>query len=553
MKKYLSLTVICSVILTLIIILTSCGPSSPTTAGGGGGKGKPEGDLAIAISSIGEEGFLPVRGEGGDQTFAWENVYDVPIYVKEKTFEAYPGIAESWQMSADAKTLTFKLRKGVKFHGTPAGDWGELTAEDMKYSYQRYAEPGSQSNRASVAREMESFEIPDPYTLIIHLKTGNPVFWRQLDMDMGNALPILCKKYVTTVGDDAAFKTPVGTGPYNLVDHAKGNYMKFEALDSHWRVVPEFKTLTMRIVPEESTRIAMLKTGEVDGTAVAGAKIPEIKAAGLEAGTAGYGGSIVSYIFGGMIVKEDTRYKDGVSMADPWADKRVREAMNIAIDREAMLKALFKGTAVPVAYPFYAPGAADVKPYPYDVNRAKQLMAEAGFANGFNLDLYTWARPGTPEIPKMGEVMAQNWKDIGINAKIIPSELPAYRPNVYAAATKGQIYPWRISIQTDPSGEPYAYFLPNSQGPLATDDGMTPIIKDLLPTIDEAQRNAKFAKLLKYLSENYLTIPLANIQNAYAWNQKKIADWPHGNAPQPGYWAYIKHATPRNTFRLFTP
>ena len=104
----------------------------------------------------------------------------------------------------------------------------------------------------------------DKYTVVFYLKKPNPVFWYLLTDSANAYMPIICKKYISTVGDDEAMKNPIGSGPYFLVEHEMGDYLKFQALEKHWRLVPEFKYLIARIVREPTTLVAMLKTGEID-------------------------------------------------------------------------------------------------------------------------------------------------------------------------------------------------------------------------------------------------------------------------------------------------
>ena len=192
-------------------------------------------------------------------------------------------------------------------------------------------------------------DTPDPYTLIVHFKDPYPTFW--MDLSMGNSTVyqgIVSKKYVETVGEEVASQKPIGTGPYKLVDFKSGSYYKFEALDSHWRVVPEFKYLTVCLVPEVSTMVAMLKNKEIDlACNVSAEQLADLKAAGVATEYSPAGGGIIMVSWGGIAIPEDKRYDPAYHNKDPWTDVRVRKAMTISIDRQAISKAIYAGNAVP--------------------------------------------------------------------------------------------------------------------------------------------------------------------------------------------------------------
>ncbi len=540
-----------SILLALVVIssvLVACGPGGESTQTPASGGAKPEGSLVAGVTSLGEEGLLPNRG-GDTQALIWENVYDYLIYVEEKTMKMIPGLAERWETSPDARTVTLWLRKGIMWPEA----YGEVTADDVKYTFERLAEQGSSSQRAAQLRVIEKTEVDGPYKVIITLKDPNPVWWQFLNCNVSPYLPVISKKFVEAVGDDAANQKSIGSGPYRIIEQKRGSYVKFEAVEKHWRVVPEFKNLTLNIVPEESTRVAMLKTGEIDVTDVTAMKAAELKAAGISVATPGFGGGVLSYSFGGLIIPDDKSYKADYHQKDPWTDIRVREAMSIAIDRDAINKAIFFGAAQPVAVPYIVPGWDKVKPITFDAKRAKELLKAAGYANGFNLELYSWARPGTPEIPSVTEAISGYWAEIGVKAKIVPLDLATFKPRMASRQTAGAIWPNRWSTSTEQSNQILTYHLPDSAQPVFEDAQFTPLGRQLLAELDFAKRNALWLDVMNYIRDNYLMMPVLAIQNNYAWNPKKVSEWPHGSTPYPQYWQYIKHAKPLNTFRLFTP
>src|SRR5215470_604334 len=280
---------------------------------------------------------------------------------------AAPSIAESWQMSPDGRTYDFTLRKGVKFHN------GEtLTAEDVKFSFERYHGAASKTLKDRVA----AVETPSPLQVRFRLKNPWPDFMTFYTAASGAGW-IVPKKYVEKVGDDGYKKAPIGSGPYKFVSFTPGVELVLEAFDGYWRKTPSVKRLVFKSVPEESTRLAMLKRMEADvAYSIRGPLAEEVKR------TPGL--TLKPTYMPWTLWVEFTR--EQWDTKSPWADRRVRLAANLAVDRKAINEAEFLGLArltgsiIPRAFDFYWPAP----PYPYDPGKARQLLAEAGYPNGFD-------------------------------------------------------------------------------------------------------------------------------------------------------------------------
>ncbi|MFC1820636.1 ABC transporter substrate-binding protein, partial [Thermodesulfobacteriota bacterium] len=382
------------------------------------------------------------------------------------------------------------------------------------------------------------------------LKKPDPVFWINLTISDNPYMPIICKKYIETVGVDAAQKHPIGSGPYRLVEHKLGDYMKFEAFEQHWRVAPEFKYLIMRMVHEESTRAAMLKTGDIDISPISADRIPELHKAGIGA-SAWPGGYIISLNFGGMVIPEDKRYVEGYSRMDPWKDIKVREAMNIAIDRKAIVKAIYQGSASPATIGILSPGWNEQQPYPYDPNRAKRLLAEAGYPNGFSLKLNTQPHSPGVEIPRLCEAVAGYWEAIGIKVEIIPGTYAGIRSMLKAVKTAGRVWVLRLSYIEDWTVRFGNYYLPNGTVVYYQDAGIAALGKKLISEMGYEKRQAIWREIAKYLRDNYATASIVTAHPAWGYNSKKVGDWPRNMATRPSNYVYIRHAEPLNKYRLF--
>ena len=286
-----------------------------------------------------------------------------------------PSLAESWTESADGRVYEFKLRRGLKFHN---GD--PLTAEDVKFSFERYKGAGANELQARVRQ----VEIADPLTVRFHLKEPWPDFLTFYGTTATAAGLVVPKKYLTQVGDDGFKKHPIGAGPYKFVSHMAGIELVMEAYTGYWRKTPHVKRLVMKSVPETTTRVAMLKNGEAD---IANAL-------------------------------------DGEDAKSPWADKRLRQAVNYALDRKAINDAACLGFCPPagVIVPRVMDFALQAPPHPYDPHKAKQLLAEAGYPNGIDAgDMVP-----TPPFFAMAEATLNYLKSVGIRVRRRPMERAAF-------------------------------------------------------------------------------------------------------------------------------
>src|SRR3989442_3701297 len=319
-----------------------------------------------------------------------------------------PALAASWTESPDGLTYEFKLRPGLRFHN---GD--PCTAEDVQYSFTRYKGTGAKELQARVMR----VEIVDPLTVRFHLKALWPDFMTFYGTTATAAGIVVPKKYLEQVGEDGFKKHPIGLGPYKFVSHTPGVELVLEAYEGYWRKVPQVKRLIMRGVPEDTTRLAMLKKEEadivltLDGTVAEEVKRdPRLQ--------------LVSPRPPGIFWLEFADQWDPKSV---WADKRVRQAVNYALDRQAINEAACLGYCPPtgVIVPSVLDYALPVEPLPYDPQKAKQLLAEAGYPNGFDAgDLVP-----LPPFFTVGEAVVNYLNAVGIRVTMHPME----RAPFYAA------------------------------------------------------------------------------------------------------------------------
>ena len=316
-----------------------------------------------------------------------------------------PSLAESFTPSKDGLTYEFVIRKGVRFHNNDP-----VTAADVKFSFERYKGAGAKLLKERV-REIQ---IVDPARVRFHLKEPWPDFITFYGTTASGAGWIVPKAYVEKVGDDGFKRAPIGAGPYKFVSFNPGVELVLEAWDGYWRKTPNVKRLVLRSLPEETTRAAALKKGEVD----------------------------IAYLLTGPVA-EDVQRTPGFKLVapkesqgtfwldlpdqwdpkSPWHDIRVRRAASLSIDRKALNQAETLGFSYPTGslIPRALEFSKFFEPDPFDPARAKKLMAEAGYPNGFDAGDFTpW-----PPYFSMGEALASYLQNIGIKTKIRTMERAA--------------------------------------------------------------------------------------------------------------------------------
>jgi peptide/nickel transport system substrate-binding protein len=311
-----------------------------------------------------------------------------------------PSLAESWKASPDGRVYEFVLRKGVKFHN---GD--PLTSEDVKFSFERYRGASAQAMKDRVA----AVETPDPLRVRFRLKNPWPDFMMFYTAASGAGW-IVPKKYVEKIGDEAFKKAPVGAGPYKFVSFNPGVELVMEAFEGYWRKTPAVKRLVFKVIADESTRLAALKRGEIDIVYSIRGELAEelLRTPGL------------------ALKPSVIQAPQWVSMLDqwdpksPWHDRRVRLAANLAVDRKSINQAITLGhsklsySIIPSTFDFYWQPPA----YAFDPAQAKKLLAEAGFANGFDAGDYYL----DISYANVQEAIANYLQQVGIRTKLVSRE-----------------------------------------------------------------------------------------------------------------------------------
>jgi peptide/nickel transport system substrate-binding protein len=477
--------------------------------------------LVVAGSPPTHEATLPHQGSMS-QKLPTRVVFEYLTDVDPTTWDyERPMLAERWQMSPDARTWTFFLRKGVQFHE----NWGEMTAEDVKFSFELLMGKDAIATTTPQWRKLiERIDVIDRHTVRLQLKSPDPDVL--FELSSAREVQIVPKKYIESVGIEKASQKPIGTGPYRLVEWRRGELMRYEAVDKHWRVTPQFKELVYRFVPEDATRVAMLRTGEADIIELPRTLKKDVETAGFEARRALWPGIVAFGVMGGQYMKDRPTY----NAKAPWLDRRVREAINLAVNRKALIEHLFLGEAQAATVPIIPSWVKEYnnpawKPYPYDPDRAKKLMAEAGYPNGFTVEWRAYPLPGVPELVSVSEALQIDLAKIGVKLDLKLTELQTIRPHYRDRKLAGIGFLHRTGIPPDPATHLAVFY--TAGGIVGTVE--LPEIEDLFARLRQTADPKERAKILRSVGDivynGYHVIPIVDLYALFGVNQKKVGAW----------------------------
>ena len=390
---------------------------------------KPEGTLRIAVTSLVENTHDPALESGGIKKI-FEPIYDWLVGVNaDHTETAATGVARAWESNEDFTEWTFYIREGLTFNN---GE--ELNAEDVVWSIQRFLDKGlGSSDWNTLTDTILTMEATNAHTVVF---TTEPYFLFPFELSYAQATGgvVLPKDYITEVGDEEFNLNPVGSGPYRLKEHIVNSHVEYEAIDApHFRVgVPKYKTIRLEIVPDQFTRLAMLKRGQVDIAEISREFVPDARDSGFTILEKADSLMLPLFMFQQWHVD------------NPLGDSRVRKALIQAIDKQTILDTLFEGSgSIRPNYPVgswslgYDP---DLPVTSYDLTAAQANLADAGHAAGFDINFYYWVGRGVNEMPDVVQAICAGWQaNINVSCNIIPTDIGNMVSN------------WRDGTFTDPA------------------------------------------------------------------------------------------------------
>jgi dipeptide transport system substrate-binding protein len=435
------------------------------------------------------ENFTPALNTTGTSLDAARPVFNQLVEFERGTTNVVPGLAESYEVSPDGTTITFHLRKGVKFHSgvngfTPTRDFN---ADDVLWSFDRQWKEDHPYHKVSggaydyfndmeMPASLKSIEKVDDYTVKMTLNAPNAPIVANLAMDFATIESAEYAKYLLDKGTPEQFdQIPVGTGPFQFVDYQKDAVIRFKAFDGYWGGKAKFDDLVYAITPDATARYAKLKAGECQ---VMGYPNP----ADLEA--MGKDDSINLMQQAGLNIG----YLAMNVLKPPFDKKEVRQAINMAIDRDSILKEVYQG-AGQKAKNFIPPTIwsynDSIKDYEYNPEKAKEMLKAAGVEN-LQSDLW-WMpvqRPYNPNAKRMAEMMQAELAKVGINVELKSYEWGEYRKRMQQGEHQMGLLGW-----TGDNGDPDNFFF--LLGCAAAREGGQNISKWCDKSFDEKLQQAK--------------------------------------------------------------
>ena len=441
-------------------------------------------------------------------------------------------LANSWEMSNGFKTWAFELKEGVPWHF----GYGELTAADVAHTWELMVMDEALGNFKSLWENAEPPTIIDDYNIVFNFDPPMVDGLRLFSRLAGDFLVQSKAQWDEAGGALSAYdERPAGTGSYQYGGRRLGETIWYERVDDHWNGEnPDFEELEWVWGTEQFTRLSLLLAGEVQGSDLARDVQIDAFDAGMTVVSSNNENNQSFGFFGGSFLSTGNEYFEGEL---PWHDVRVREAMNRAVDREAIMDAVYFGRATPVVVPVFAPFTEgwndrwvdefDAE-YGYDPDRAIELLAEAGYGPGdIELELLSTVIPGNPEIPQLIETLSTMWEAIGIDTSITDYEVGTWLNKWIEHDTQNQFSitrntpirttqeGLRIFFASDPDGffHGFEHDYTNEQFACLRD------------SVDADDREACARLAGDWIFDNYASLPMFQITFDMTIDPEFISEW----------------------------
>lgn len=405
-------------ILILSLALAGCNKESSSTdkepdKGGTDSAENSAGGTIVFGRGGDSESLDPATTTEGESFKVTKNIFETLTEFGEQDTEVHPGLAEKWESTDDGLKHTLFLRKGVKFH-----DGTDFNAEAVVFNFERWKGGNKESfyyYNSQFAGVLEGVKAIDEHTVEFTLSRPLAPFFKNLAMSpFGIASPAAIEKH-----GDKFTENPVGTGPFKFQEWKRNDRITIVKNEEYWQEgLPKLDSVIFRVIPENSARVNSLTAGEVDLIdGVNFSDVPSIE-----------GNADLQTFFRPSM---NVAYVGLTNTRGPLKDKKVRQALNHAVDKQALIDAFYAGAAEAAKNPMPKMIAGyndDVVDYEYNPEKAKELLKEAGFEDGFEMELWAMpvARPYMPDGRKVAEALQANFEAIGVKSKIVSYEWPTY-------------------------------------------------------------------------------------------------------------------------------
>jgi peptide/nickel transport system substrate-binding protein len=448
------------------------------------------------------------------------------LEVDPKSGEYTPRLAEKWSASPDFKDWTFQLRKGVQFHN----GFGPLTAKDVVHSHSMMLRPEATATLAGFWRQVEKVEVVNDHEVVFRFKRPTTVM--PYAASRAGDLRIVSKAQWDKEGQEGFEKRPAGTGSYRYVGREPGLSVSFERVDNHWKgEKPAFKELVFRLAREESTRLALILSGEAHI-----ADLPrELQKDAIKRGMKIYSSSfpvdwITVYLGGQYYLPNDPAFKPDVA----WTKKPVRQALNMAINRKELLSTVFAGKGTMAYVTGWSEKSEGYNPewksrfdqmYGYNPGKAKELLKAAGYGPGqLKLKILAFTEPGESEGPQVAESLGIYYNQIGVETEIQVLDWSKVREMFRKKAIQCCIWPNIISWRPSEEWIRTSYYS-KSPNHHYENEFVDKHYEALTKAVNPAERQKIARTIGDHLFEEFADIPLFWFANEVVANPKVVGEW----------------------------
>ena len=468
----------------------------------------------------------------------------LPMFEGLVQFDQYtdsvPMLSPQWSANSDFTVWTFQLKEGVRFHK----DWGEMTAKDVEHTMWQERRNDHFDGRAATWRDLLKEVVmpdgPEGHVVELHLNKPEPIMTTYMSTNYTTVIRskdhwdanggVMTGFDANDEGIRLMANDPIGTGPFQFAEHAEAQYLRYEAPSfDHWRKAPDFPELQIFFVSEPATQLAMLVTEEVHA-----AEIPrDLQVGALARGMQVVLGTTPAIrlvgFFGGNYLPDHPNYDPTEPMTLPL----VREAMNRAIDRAEINDVFFNGRAELMMqthshakFPGWQPAWLDSfqADYGYDPDRARQLLAEAGFPEGFEITQLSYPRPGLPEMLDIAELVADYWREIGIDVDFKPVETAVYSSRLRAKEVNNTAWLHTGSF-TEPTRAIFVYHYSGAVSPRYESPFFTEKYEALEVAATAEERDNLIREMGEDCYDTYCSIPLHWVPFEFMINPDFIQEW----------------------------
>ncbi|MDQ0256926.1 peptide/nickel transport system substrate-binding protein [Evansella vedderi] len=476
--------------------------------------------------------------QDGESSRITLQIYESLLRFSEHSFDVEPSLAERWEVADDNVTYTFYLREGVKFH-----DGTDFNAEAVKINFERWSDPdhefafkddgytysvyGNQFGgfKGDEGHIIQEINIINDYEIQFVLKEPFGAFLQNMAMSyFAITSPAALAEYGPTINEN-----PVGTGPFKFVSWTRNDNIRLEKFEDYWMSdYPKLDEVIFQVIPDNSARLTALRAGEID--IMDGLAPDDYETIKNEPGLQAFERETNNFGYLGFNMEKE-----------PFNNPLVRRAMHHAVDKESLIALLYAGLAEPAKNPLppaYLGYNDNIEPYEYNPELARELLAEAGYGDGFEFDLWTMpvARPYMPDPERAAEVLQANFADIGLTANIFTLEWATYLDEITKGVQDVFMLGW-----SGTNGDS-DYFLgnllstagiPDTNSTFYSNTEVDDLLAQARTTVDEDERAALYQEALAIIHEDSPMITLVHSIPVLAGSDRVKNYVPHLSTSEP--------------------